>query len=71
MECKNVTVKHISLTEKEKDILDSAWDILDNLNAKIVDYLVLGDEEILTSKKIKNIMNTLENVVDADVIIGR
>lgn len=70
MECKNVTVKHIYLTEKEKDILDSAWNILDNLNDKIVDYLVLGEEEILTGKKIKNIMNTLENVIDANVIIG-
>lgn len=66
----NTTVKNIKLTPTEKDILDKAFDIIDSLDNKLSKYLVIDETKIYTHKEIMRTIGLLEDLVDANSIIG-
>lgn len=66
----NTTVKDIKLTTTEKDILDKAFDIIDALDNKLSKYLVIDETKIYTHKEIMRTIGLLEDLVDANSIIG-
>lgn len=66
----NTTVKGIKLTTTEKDILDKAFEIIDNLDNKLSKYLVIDETKIYTHKEIMRTIGLLEDLVDANSIIG-
>lgn len=63
-------VNNITLTETEKDILDKAFDIIDALDNKLSKYLVIDETKIYTHKEIMRTIGLLEDLVDANSIIG-
>lgn len=63
-------VNNITLTETEKDILDKAFDIIDSLDNKLSKYLVIDETKIYTHKEIMRTIGLLEDLVDANSIIG-
>lgn len=63
-------VNNITLTPTEKDILDKAFDIIDNLDNKLSKYLVIDETKIYTHKEIMRTIGLLEDLVDANSIIG-
>ena len=66
----NTTVKNIKLTTTEQDILDKAFEIIDNLDNKLSKYLVIDETKIYTHKEIMRTIGLLEDLVDANSIIG-
>ena len=66
----NTTVKDIKLTTTEQDILDKAFDIIDALDNKLSKYLVIDETKIYTHKEIMRTIGLLEDLVDANSIIG-
>lgn len=66
----NTTVKGIKLTTTEKDILDKAFEIIDNLDNELSKYLVIDETKIYTHKEIMRTIGLLEDLVDANSIIG-
>ena len=66
----NTTVKNIKLTTTEQDILDKAFDIIDSLDNKLSKYLVIDETKIYTHKEIMRTIGLLEDLVDANSIIG-
>lgn len=66
----NTKVNNITLTETEKDILDKAFDIIDALDNKLSKYLVIDETKIYTHKEIMRTIGLLEDLVDANSIIG-
>lgn len=63
-------VNNITLTPTEKDILDKAFDIIDALDNKLSKYLVIDETKIYTHKEIMRTIGLLEDLVDANSIIG-
>ena len=63
-------VNNITLTPTEKDILDKAFDIIDSLDNKLSKYLVIDETKIYTHKEIMRTIGLLEDLVDANSIIG-
>ena len=63
-------VNNITLTPIEKDILDKAFDIIDSLDNKLSKYLVIDETKIYTHKEIMRTIGLLEDLVDANSIIG-
>ena len=70
MEIKNSDAKSIKLTEKEKDILDKAFNLIDRLDYEVLDYLIIDREKMYTAKDVANTLSLLENLIDADRIIA-
>ena len=70
MEVENIKVKSIKLTEKEKDQLDAAWDIVHRLTMQMKGYLIIDNSTTYTMKEVLNIEGFLANLVDADRIIA-
>ena len=54
----------------EQDILDKAFDIIDALDNKLSKYLVIDETKIYTHKEIMRTIGLLEDLVDANSIIG-
>lgn len=63
-------VNNITLTPTEKDILDKAFDIIDDLDNKLSKYLVIDETKIYTHKEIMRTIGLLEDLVDANSIIA-
>lgn len=69
MEFKDTMLKEVKLTEKEKDTLDTAWDIIDRLKDMSKKYIILDEEMIFTAEDVKLVHVFLNNLVETNSIV--
>ena len=69
MEFKDTVLKEVKLTEKEKDTLDTAWDIIDRLKDMSKKYIILDEEMIFTAEDVKLVHVFLNNLVETNSIV--
>ena len=69
MEFKDIMMKEVKLTEKEKDALDTAWDIIDRLKDMSKKYIILDEEMIFTAEDVKLVHVFLNNLVETNSIV--
>lgn len=69
MEMKDTMLKEVKLTEKEKDALDKAWDIVDRLNSMSKNFIIIDEEMIFTKEDVRLVYSFLNNLIETNSII--
>ena len=69
MEIANVNMKSIKLTEKEKDQLDAAFDVVNKILLQMNGILIVDNVVTYKLKEVAIAEAILENLVEADYIV--
>lgn len=70
MEVENIKMKSIKLSEKEKDQLCAAFDIVNRVLLTMNGILIVDNEVAYKLKEVATVETFLENLVEADRIIA-